>query len=257
MEKYVECKSGALTLRGMAHIPDHCTRKVPMVIIFHGFTADRNESLFIHTTLSRLLCEKGIASVRFDFAGSGESDGNFTDMTLDTQVADGEAILNFVKTLDYVDCNKIALHGMSMGGATAALLAGRRADDIAAVSLWSPATCAIDDARNKRIKGVNISNIESDGKADIAGIELGAGFYYNALDLDLYATAAKFDKNVNLVHGDMDSIVPICCSERFLDIYGSRATLTRVHGANHDYASMDYQHQRLDSAINFLTKELL
>jgi alpha/beta superfamily hydrolase len=241
----------------MAHIPENRAGKVPMVILFHGFTADRNEALFIHTTLSRMLCEKGIASVRFDFAGSGESDGVFSDMTLDTQAADGEAILDFVKTLDYVDNRKIALHGMSMGGATAALLSGRRAQDIAAVSLWSPAACAIEDARNKNMKGIAIPHIEQEGKADIAGIELGVGFYYNALELDLYATAAKFDKNVNLVHGDRDDIVPLRCSERFLEIYGARATLTRVHGADHDYAGMEYQRQRLQSAIAFLTKELL
>ena len=73
MERYVECESRGLTLRGMLHVPDQRPGKVPFVILFHGFCDDRNEINFVHTELSRRLCERGIASVRFDFAGSGDS----------------------------------------------------------------------------------------------------------------------------------------------------------------------------------------
>ena len=69
MERYVECESRGLTLRGMLHVPDQRPGKVPFVILFHGFCDDRNEINFVHTELSRRLCERGIASVRFDFAG--------------------------------------------------------------------------------------------------------------------------------------------------------------------------------------------
>ena len=38
MERYVECESRGLTLRGMLHVPDQRPGKVPFVILFHGFT---------------------------------------------------------------------------------------------------------------------------------------------------------------------------------------------------------------------------
>lgn len=59
MEQYVECKSRGLTLRGMMHIPDGHGGNVPFVILFHGFCDDRNEINFVHTELSRRLCERG------------------------------------------------------------------------------------------------------------------------------------------------------------------------------------------------------
>ena len=46
MQKYVEIKRDGLTLRGMLHVPDDITKKVPMVIILHGFCDDRNEINF-------------------------------------------------------------------------------------------------------------------------------------------------------------------------------------------------------------------
>lgn len=59
MERYVECESRGLTLRGMLHVPDQRPGKVPFVILFHGFCDDRNEINFVHTELSRRLCERG------------------------------------------------------------------------------------------------------------------------------------------------------------------------------------------------------
>ena len=51
MERYVECESRGLTLRGMLHVPDQRPGKVPFVILFHGFCDDRNEINFVHTDL--------------------------------------------------------------------------------------------------------------------------------------------------------------------------------------------------------------
>lgn len=108
----------------MLHVPDQRPGKVPFVILFHGFCDDRNEINFVHTELSRRLCERGIASVRFDFAGSGDSDGRFEDMTVSSEVEDGLAILDYVKSLDFVDQSRIAIHGLSMGGCVASMVAG-------------------------------------------------------------------------------------------------------------------------------------
>ena len=42
---------------------------------------------------SRALAQVGVASLRFDFYGSGESDGEFRQMTLRGEIADGRALL--------------------------------------------------------------------------------------------------------------------------------------------------------------------
>lgn len=257
MEQYVECKSRGLTLRGMLHIPDQHAGKIPFVILFHGFCDDRNEINFVHTELSRRLCEKGIGSVRFDFAGSGESDGRFEDMTVSGEVADGLAILDYVKALDFVDKERIALHGLSMGGCVASIVAGERNSDICALSLWCPAPDVVYNMKSKTLCGTDVSRIEEQGCADYEGLKVGLGFYQDALALDPYAIAAKFTKRVNLVHGDEDVTASIKCSERYKEIYGDRAEFLVVHGAEHRFKSFAYRNARMDSAMQFLTRELL
>ena len=230
MERYVECESRGLTLRGMLHVPDQRPGKVPFVILFHGFCDDRNEINFVHTELSRRLCERGIASVRFDFAGSGDSDGRFEDMTVS---------------------------GLSMGGCVASMVAGLRDADVCALSLWCPAPDVVYNMKHKMLCGVDVSDIEEKGYADYEGLRVGLGFYQDALELDPYAVAAKFTKRVNLVHGDEDVTASIHCSERYKEIYGDRAEFLVVHGAEHRFKSCAFRAARMDSALAFLTRELL
>lgn len=258
MEQYVECKNKGLTLRGMLHVPDSYTGKLPLVILFHGFCDDRAEINFVHTELSRRLCAQGIASVRFDFAGSGESDGRFEDMTVSGEVSDGLAILDYVKTLEFVDTKRIALHGLSMGGCVASMVAGLRNEDICALSLWCPAPDVVYNmAREKTLCGQDVGDIVERGCADVEGVKLGVGFYQDALTIDPFETASHFQKRVNLVHGDEDITASIECSKRYQEIFGERAAFLAVHGAEHRFKSFAFKEARMRSALQFLTGELL
>jgi alpha/beta superfamily hydrolase len=42
------------------------------------------------------LVEKGIATVRFDFRGSGDSEGEFSEMSPLTELRDAEEVYSFV-----------------------------------------------------------------------------------------------------------------------------------------------------------------
>ena len=64
--------------------------------------------------------------------------GRFEDMTVSSEVEDGLAILDYVKSLDFVDQSRIAIHGLSMGGCVASMVAGLRDADVCALSLWLP-----------------------------------------------------------------------------------------------------------------------
>ena len=58
MQKAIELVSQGLTLRGMLHMPENVPGKVPVVVIFHGFTGNKMEPHFIFVKLSRMLEKK-------------------------------------------------------------------------------------------------------------------------------------------------------------------------------------------------------
>ena len=64
-------------------------------------------------------------------------------------------------------------------------------------------------------------------------MKLGREYLLTTQQLDIYGTAAAYAGPVLLLHGDNDRIVPMWCSEKYLQIYGDKASLQVVKGENH------------------------
>ncbi|MCM8901105.1 alpha/beta hydrolase [Caldicoprobacter algeriensis] len=253
MQKAVELHKNGMTLRGMLHKPEGVSGKLPTALIFHGFTGNKMEPHFIFVKLSRRLEQAGIASLRFDFLGSGESDGEFKDMTLSGELDDAEAILNYVKSLEFVDINRIFAVGLSMGGAVASMLAGRHPQDIAALCLWAPAgnMGQLIQERIKQIEaaGIDISSMEY---FDLGGNLVGKAFVEDVQSLDIFKIAVPYDKQVLILHGDRDEAVPLKTSYRYLEIYGDRAKLHVIEGADHTFNKWEWEQEVIEKTVEFL-----
>lgn len=75
--------------------------------------------------LAKGLAKAGIASIRFDFDGHGRSEGRMQDMTIANELADADAIWEYVHSLPYV--TSVGILGHSQGGVIASMTAGRLA----------------------------------------------------------------------------------------------------------------------------------
>ncbi|NTH48938.1 alpha/beta hydrolase [Agrobacterium rhizogenes] len=142
-ETIVKVQVEGQTIVGTLVTPDDVA-KPPVVLMLHGFTGSRNEwsseavkeGLFGRA--APVLAKNGIASLRIDFRGSGESDGKFEDMTVESEVTDAQAALDFLSTNDSIDGKRISVMGMSLGGAVTTAVAGRTKTPLKAVVLWNP-----------------------------------------------------------------------------------------------------------------------
>ncbi len=99
----------------------------PAVILISGSgPQNRDEALMGHKpflVLSDYLTRRGIAVLRYDDRGVGESTGNFTTATSKDLATDVQAAINFLKTHSKIDAAKIGLAGHSEGGLIAPMLA--------------------------------------------------------------------------------------------------------------------------------------
>jgi pimeloyl-ACP methyl ester carboxylesterase len=142
-EKTVTYRVDGQKVVGTLQLPDGVSRP-PAVLLLHGFTGSRDELEIpsvkegIFARAARIWATKGIASLRIDFRGNGDSEGKFEDMTMEGQVKDALAALDFLVSEGEVNKDKIALVGWSMGGAVAAAAAGRNRHRLGSVALWAP-----------------------------------------------------------------------------------------------------------------------
>lgn len=132
MQKITFSSTDNLKLCGIWHLPKEKTDKA--IILAHGITVDKDED-GIFPDLAKKLCEKGFAVFRFDFRGSGESEGKSVDMTIKGEIEDLKAAVNYVLKSGY---KKIGLLGASFGGGIATTVGSIYQNKIKCLCLWNP-----------------------------------------------------------------------------------------------------------------------
>lgn len=124
----------------------------------HCFTCSKNLSAIRH--ISRALNMEGIAVLRFDFTGLGQSEGEFADTNFSSNIGDIIAAANYLQ--EHYSAPSILI-GHSLGGA-AVINAGRQLDVVKAVAtIGAP----FEPAHVSHIFGADLEKIESEGLAEV------------------------------------------------------------------------------------------
>jgi len=207
--------------------------KCPMVIICHGFTS-RKDTPLLNAVAAHLL-DKGIASIRFDFNGHGESDGAFQNMTVPNELEDAMAVYNYVCTLPYVD--GVYICGHSQGGVVASMTAGKLAKDIRGVALLAPAAVLREDAIRGQLMGKQYDPLNIPEYQEIYnGLKVGHDYMYTAARLPIYSTAKAYQGPACMVHGTGDVVVPYTYSLRYHEIWPN-SEVHLLDGVDHSFTT--------------------
>lgn len=227
--------------------------KCPFVILCHGFTGSKESELL--TALADSLQAMGIAAIRFDFNGHGESEGDFVRMTVSNEVDDAKCVYRYVANLPYADAAKIALVGHSQGGVVTGMAAGDLGSGrVAAIVLLAPAAVLRDDAIRGNTMGVTYNPLSPPPYVTMPdGHHLGKDYILSAFRLPIYETSAKYHGPACMVHGTGDRIVPYTYSERYRDIWPGSA-LHLMGGADHGFCGQTDSVVRI--VTNFLVRHL-
>ena len=110
IEKLFKIKGPNGALAAVLHEAD----SAKLVILAHGYTGTKCEPgrLFVQT--ARALAEAGISALRFDFWGSGDSEGDYEDVSPNTEIADLHSVIAWARKQHY---SEIGVLGLSMGAA--------------------------------------------------------------------------------------------------------------------------------------------
>ncbi|GEM_PF-1369943 len=143
-------------LLGFLHLPanvsSHAAAKnasaaapdsAPVGIVFcHSFGEEKMSSHAISVKTARCLCEQGAAVLRFDFSGTGDSEGELDETTLDDWREDLALAVAELRRLS--GATKIGLWGLRLGAHLALRYAAEMptdivtSGDVAFLILWQP-----------------------------------------------------------------------------------------------------------------------
>ena len=249
----VTIKGSKGNLKAVVHLPKlKANEKCPFVVIMHGFTGNKNETLL--SQIAEGLQTRGIGSVRFDFNGHGESEGRFQDMTIENEIADCKAVVAMVKGLKESDPNRIGLVGHSQGGVVTGMVAGELgAGQIKAIVQLSPAGNIGDDAKKGKLLGTSFDVNNLPETHNVWNHKVGRAYLQYAMKCDMYGTAAKYKGKACVIHGSSDKAVPCQYGKRFADGYANGKWVLQQ---NDDHGLSKHRPQTLNTIFSFFTTNL-
>lgn len=216
-EEVITISSQGQNMVGTLVLPEG--EPAPVVLLFHGFTGSRDELLIpgadegIYTRTARQLAEAGYASLRVDFIGSGESDGEWADTTFEGQISDGLAALKYLKTEPRVLNDDIFIIGWSQGGLVASAVAGR-SDEPDAIALWAAVADPLSTFKTFLGDDVVEAGLAT-GETPLtftlpwgAETALKQGYFEQLSQVDPQAEIASYVGPVFVAQGSADTVVP-------------------------------------------------
>jgi alpha-beta hydrolase superfamily lysophospholipase len=198
------------------------------LLLVHCFTCSKD--LHTMSRLARGLAGNGFAVLRFDFTGIGQSDGDFADTTLSTNVADlghATACLREQGPAPY------GLVGHSMGGAAALLAAGRLPGLRSVAVIGAPSEA---DHVRHLFSGVQ-SQIETAGVAEVTigerSFPISAGFLDDLERHEVGRRTAELGRPLLVLHGLEDRVVDVAHGERLFAQARQPKAFVPLLGADH------------------------
>lgn len=136
-----------IDLAGTLTIPEGEGPYKAVIMITGSGAQDRNEELMGHKpflVIADYLTRKGIAVLRYDDRGVGESEGDYLSATSVDLATDVEAAFDFLKTHPSINPEYIGLAGHSEGGLIAPITASTNKEVAFIVSLAGPGVNGLD-----------------------------------------------------------------------------------------------------------------
>lgn len=110
----------------------------PLVVLAHGHGGTRHEAGG-YLQLAEALALRGVASIRMDFPGCGDSSESFTQNNLSNMLEDIRASRDYALSQPQVNSDRVGVHGYSMGGRLAILTAAAD-NSYSVIGMWAPST---------------------------------------------------------------------------------------------------------------------
>lgn len=221
-------------------------KTLPLVVMAHGHGGSRQEGGG-YQRVAEAMAKRGIASIRMDFPGCGDSTESFVENNLSNMLLDLQAARVFAESQVQVDVGRVGLLGYSMGGRLVVLLS--EIDPSYGVMVtWAPSV--LDGAERERVTTfggpdkyeTNKRRAQQEGSSVYTTewgtqLEIGPDWFTDIESSAPQAALAKFSGALLVVYGDADGTVLPAISRSALSAAtsSSEAVELSVPGAGHGF----------------------
>jgi len=234
---FVWIPAGDHRIPGILSLPKAggAARSYPAVLMLHGFASHKDEVGDMYLREARALAERGIASLRIDFAGTGDSEQPYTANTWTGMVADAVTAHDWLVAHPRTIDDRVGVLGFSMGAKVGLGLIAERPNVVAFAS-WSGALSDgippgfIDLYPQAQANGSVVLDL------GFAVVELSLAWFDTMIASTPLTDAADYAGAILAVAGSEDTTVDPSVSQAFIAALDTPdETLRIIDGADHIY----------------------
>ncbi len=246
-------------------MPDCATRdnKVPAVVILHGTGTNKDEVAGSYKRLAKMLTREGIASIRIDFLGHGESTGLQKDFNFANARSDILKATEYIKRFDGIDKDRIGIIGWSQGGGHAYLAAANE-PGYKSVVTWA---CGTHWPISLLIPPGVREEAQKNGFAVIVEKEwnnstryIGWQWIKDIDSMDLRAEVSKIDAPVLAIVGTQDFMTVEDIEQTVQACKNKNSRMYVIEGGNHTFNTLTRDtrvfYQAADATLKWLKETL-
>ena len=226
--------SEGLKISAVLHLP--AKTKPPCIIASHGLLSSKESEKYI--ALGERVSREGMALLRYDFRGCGESEGTLEESTVTARISDLGSAIQFVESHPDLG-NRIGLLGSSLGGYVS-LMKAPTAKEVRAVVLWSTP--------------FHLDGIES--KKDAEGMPPLSKAFMKDLKKHRLLPLLPRVSNCLVIHGDTDELVPVDQAWEIFNHLGANKEIHVIEGADHRLTDPAHRQRAMDLSVTWFKKFL-
>lgn len=245
----------AHTMYAIITLPGSATKDapVPAVVMMHGTGSNLHEVNGGFDMAAEQFAKSGIASIRFDFIGTGTGkEANYIYYNYTSASQDAKTAADYIAALNNVDGSKIGVMGWSQGGTDALLAAADYPDTFHSVVTWAGAldlTGLFPDF-NK-----SYAEAQEKGSVDMTfdwrtSLPVGAQWFREVKDTDALAKAKTIPAPILTINGTGDTIVDPASGKVIADAAQNKASRNlMIDGMDHTFNMFTGDYSAINQAI--------
>ena len=218
--------TGGDLLSGRLELPDGPVRGY--ALFAQCFTCTKNSLAAVR--IARALAARGIGVLRFDFAGLGESGGDFADTSFTSNIAD---LVGAAAAMDAAGMAPSLLIGHSLGGTAALTAAGELASIKAVATIAAP----FEPGHVRRLFADRLDDIAREGKVELSvgGRPLGLGrtFVDDLATHDMETRIRNLERPLLILHAPGDEQVAVDNAASIFQAARHPKSFVSLDGADH------------------------
>ena len=274
MESPVTFTNDGLKLFGILHQPEGAAPKRGAVLL-HGWSSCRMGPHRILVETARRLAAQGVAALRFDHRGRGDSEGDDEAADLDGMISDAVAAADLLR--ERTGVKELAFIGICSGG-NVAIGAATLREDVSRIVAWS--TLPFQPHRSRGMDVKRTSHFAAEYVKKIFRAETWRKIVSGAVNYrmirkvlfghyvrtdpegrnpkdsarDIMEAFAQYRGRVRFIYGgaDPEAAAARAHYDAFCREHGVAADYVSIEGANHNYYSLEWKRQVIEKTAEWV-----